>query len=180
MDISGVDSIEKEIEDLVKMISGSTGIPVHFLGFVDLMSNRATADTLIEMVNAATTKERRTWIGAYEEVIRKAMIMYNAEANQGMSKEKQLDPNKIKVNIPVITKEHYDRIEKIYLPACVAGKLSDEAFLAMIPGFDVKAELERKKANEESELEQIKGENKDLKAKELEGNLFGGKERNET
>jgi len=172
LDISGVESLEKEIEDLVKMISGNTGIPVHFLGFVDLMSNRATADTLIEMVNAATTKERRIWIGAYKEVIKKAMIMWNNAAEKGMSKEKQLDPNKIKVDIPIITKEHYDRIEKIFLPAAIAGKISDETFLTMIPGLDVKAELERKEEKEKSELEQIKAENKDLKTDNLEKNLF--------
>lgn len=176
LDIKGVESIESEIEDLVKMISSTTGIPVHFLGFVELMSNRATAENLMEMVNAATTKERQTWIGAYEEVIKKAMVMWNDAAAEGMSKEKQLDPDKIKVDIPTITKEHYDRLEKIFLPACVAGKLSDEAFLEMIPGFDVKAELERKEANEKSELEQIKIENKDLKDKKFEEKLLKGEE----
>jgi hypothetical protein len=175
-DMGGVDSLEKEIADLAKVVSGNTGIPVHWLGFVDLMSNRATADDLINMINGATTKERQTWIGAYEEVIKKAMTMWNNAAESGMSKDKQLDPDKIKVDIPIITKMHYDRIEKIFLPAAIAGKISDEAFLTTLPGFDVKAELERKKANEESEIEQIKGENKDLKAKELEENLMGGKE----
>lgn len=177
LDVSGIDSLEKEIISLVKLISGTTGIPVHFLGFVELMSNRATAENLMELINAATTKERQTWIGAYEETIRKAMTMWNNGAESGMSKEKQLDPDKIKVDIPVITKEHYERIEKIYLPAAIAGKISDEAFLTMIPGLDVKTELERKEANEQSELERIKNENKDLKDDKLEDNLFGkGKE----
>ena len=173
LDIKGIESLEREIISLIKLISGTTGIPVHFLGFVELMSNRATAENLMEMINAATTKERQTWIGAYEEVIKKAMVMWNEAALQGMSKGAKLDPDKIKVDIPIITKEHYDRIEKIFLPAAIAGKLSDEAFLTMIPGFDVKAELERKEEKEKSELEQIKGENKDLKANKLNEDLFG-------
>lgn len=173
LDIKGVEALEKEIEALIKMISGTTGIPVHFLGFVDLMSNRATAENLMEMVNAATTKERQTWIGTYEEIIRKGMVMYNAKENAQMSKGKQLDPGKIKVDIPIITQANYERLEKIFLPACIAGKLSDEAFLAMIPGLDVKAELERKQAKEKSELEGIKRENDDLKADKFEDNLFG-------
>lgn len=177
LDIKGVESIEKEIITDIKMISGTTGIPVHFLGFVELMSNRATAENLMEMINASTTKERQTWIGAYEEIIKKAMIMFNSATNPEMSKEKQLDPDKIKVDIPTITKEHYERLEKIFLPACVAGKLSDEAFLAMIPGFDVKAELERKKVSEESELENIKRENEDLKADRFDKELFGEEEK---
>lgn len=172
LDIKGVDSIEKEIEANAKVISATTGIPVHFLGFVELMSNRATAENLMEMIIASTTKEHATWIGVYEEVLRKAMFIWNAATKKGMSKNAQLDPDKIKVEIPLITKTHYERLEKIYLPACLGGKISDEAFLAMIPGFDVKAELERKKKNEESELQHVKNENKDLKNKELEKNLF--------
>jgi len=174
LDIKGVESLADEIKDLIKMISGTTGMPVHFLGFAELMSNRATAENLMEMINAATTKERQTWIGAYEEVIKKAMIMHNEAVNAQMSKGKQLDPNKIKVAIPTITQAHYDRLEKIFLPACLGGKLSDEAFLDMIPGFDVKAELERRKAQEESEFEKTKKENQDLKDEKFDKGMFGG------
>ena len=180
LDVGGVDSLEKEIADLAKVISGNTGVPVHWLGFVDLMSNRATAEDLINMINGATTKERQTWIGAYEEVIKKAMIMWNNAAEKGMSKEKQLDPDKIKVDIPIITKMHYDRLEKIFLPAVIAGKISDEAFLAMIPGLDVKAELERKKEKEEGEIESLKNEMDGLKTDRIERDLLrGGKKEEE-
>lgn len=176
LDIKGVESIESEIADLAKVISGNTGIPVSFLGFVELMSNRATADSLVDMINAATTKERQTWIGAYEEVIKKAMIMWNNAAEKGMSKEKQLDPDKIKVDIPIITREHYDRIEKIFLPAAIAGKISDETLLTMIPGLDVKAEMLIKEKKEASELEQIKRDNAERDARDLEANLNRGRE----
>lgn len=163
LDISNVESIEKEIISNAKLISGNTGIPIHFLGFPELMSNRSTAENLMEMIIASTTKERKTWIGAYEETITKAMKMYNGKTSQGMSKERQLDPSKIGVEIPVITKEHYEHLEKIFLPACVAGKLSDEAFLERIPGMDVEAELKRKEDKEKDELEKVKIENEDLK-----------------
>jgi len=180
LDTGGTSSLEKEIADLAKVISGNTGVPVHWLGFVDLMSNRATAEDLINMINGATTKERQTWIGAYEEVIKKAMVMWNNAAEKGMSKEKQLDPDKIKVDIPIITKMHYDRLEKIFLPAVIAGKISDEAFLAMIPGLDVKAEMERKKEKEEGEIESLKSEMDGLKTDRIERDLLrGGKKEEE-
>jgi len=179
LDVGGVDSLEKEIADLAKVISGNTGVPVHWLGFVDLMSNRATAEDLINMINGATTKERQTWIGAYEEVIKKAMDMWNNAAEKGMSKGVQLDPDKIKVDIPIITKVQYDRLEKIFLPAVIAGKISDETFLTMIPGFDVKAEMEKKKATEESEIENLKKDLKDREDKDLEQNLLGGGKKGE-
>ena len=179
LDIGGIGSLEKEIADLAKVISGTTGVPVHWLGFVDLMSNRATAEDLINMINGATTKERQTWIGAYEEVIKKAMVMWNNAAEPGMSKDKQLDPDKIKVDIPIITKMHYDRLEKIFLPAVIAGKISDEAFLAMLPGFDVKAEMKRKEKKEKSEIESLKTEMDSMKADRLEKDLLGGGKKEE-
>jgi len=177
LDTGGTSSLEKEIADLAKVISGNTGVPVHWLGFVDLMSNRATAEDLINMINGATTKERQTWIGAYEEVIKKAMVMWNNAAEKGMGKDKQLDPEKIKVDIPIITKMHYDRLEKIFLPAVIAGKISDEAFLAMIPGLDVKAEMERKKEKEEGEIESLKNEMDGLRTDRLEKDLIRGEEK---
>lgn len=173
LDVGGVDSLEKELAGLAKVISGNTGVPVHWLGFVDLMSNRATAEDLINMINGATTKERQIWIGVYEEIIKKAMVMWNNAAEPGMGKERQLDPDKIKINIPIITKVHYDRLEKIFLPAVIAGKISNEAFLAMIPGFDVKAEMKRKKEKEEGETESLKHEMDRMKADRLEKDLLG-------
>lgn len=171
--IKGVESLENEIITLSKMISGTTGIPVHFLGLPELMSNRAVAENLMELIHAATMKERETWKGAYEEIIAKAMRLFNEKENKGMSKAKQLDPAKIGVEIPMITKEHWDHLEKIYLPAVIAGKISDEAFQEKIPGFDIEADRKRKEIKEASEFERIKKENEDLKANLAEKEIFG-------
>ena len=174
-DIKGVESLEKEIMTNAKMISGTTGIPIQALGLPEFMGQgRATAENLMEFVIASTTKERLTWIGAYEEIIKKAMMMYNQKANAQMSKAKQLDPDKIGVEIPVITKDHYDHLEKIYLPAAIAGKISDEAFQEKIPGFDMEAEQRRKEEKQTSEYEQVMKENADLKGDLEDKRLFGG------
>ena len=173
-DIQGIDSLEREITTLAKMISGTTGIPVHFLGFPDLMSNRSTSENLMELVSGSTLKERETWIGAYDEVIAKGMEMTNMLVNQGMSKDRRLDPKKVKVTIPIITKEHYEHIEKIYLPAAIAGKISDEAFQEKLPGFDMEAEQKRKAEKEKSEFERVMKENEDLKTDLASKELFGG------
>ena len=143
-DIKGVESLEKEIITLAKMISGTTGVPVHFLGFPELMSNRAVAENLMQLVHAATIKERETWIGAYEEMIAKAMALWDDKVHPKASKQTTLDPTKIGVEIPMITKEHYDHIEKIYLPAAIAGKISDEALQEQLPGFDIEADKKRR------------------------------------
>ena len=73
----GFTTLKAETEGLVKTISGTTGVPVHFLGYPELLSNRDTADNLIELIALSTEKERRTWIGAYEELFQKAMVISN-------------------------------------------------------------------------------------------------------
>ena len=126
----------------------------------------------MELVSASTLKERETWIGAYEEVIAKGMEMTNKAVNEGMSESRQLDSKKIKVTIPVITKEQYEHIEKIYLPAAIAGKISDEAFQEKLPGFDVEAEAKRREEKEGSEFERVMKENEDLKTDIASKELF--------
>ena len=68
---SGGDSLMKEIEAQAKIISGSVGVPVHFLGLPDLLSNRSTAENLMESMFQVTTRERTIWKGCYEEIFEK-------------------------------------------------------------------------------------------------------------
>jgi len=75
----GYTTIKEETQALAKTISGTTGVPVHFLGYPELLSNRDTAENLIQLLELTTSKERRTWVGAYEELFQKAMVMYNTE-----------------------------------------------------------------------------------------------------
>jgi len=73
----GYTTLKAETESLVKTISGTTGIPVHFLGYPELLSNRDTAENLIELIVLSTNKERNTWMGAYEELFQKSMVISN-------------------------------------------------------------------------------------------------------
>lgn len=170
-DIAGVDSIEKEIITLAKMIAGTTGVSVQYLGLVDLLKNRSTSDDLREMLTAATTKERQIWKGAYDELITKAMIMYNEKAQQT-----PLDPSKIGVEIPVITQAQWQHIERVFLPAAVAGKISDETLYEQIPSLNVKVEMKRKKEKEKLELDAAKVEAERLREELNEKELFGEEE----
>ena len=73
----GYTTLKEETQALVKTISGTTGIPVHFLGYPELLSNRDTAENLIELIVLSTNKERNTWMGAYEELFQKAIVISN-------------------------------------------------------------------------------------------------------
>jgi len=83
----GYTTLKEETQSLVKTISGTTGIPVHFFGYPELLSNRDTAENLGELIALSTSKERRTWIGAYEEIFQKSMRIYNAAFGASLNPE---------------------------------------------------------------------------------------------
>lgn len=157
VDPAGVANLIAEIELLVKMISGTTGIPIHFLGLLDLLRNRATGDNTRELVNASTSKERSIWKAAFKELIEKAMLKWNVETKSD-KKSTALDPKKIKVEIPIITQEHWDRIRDVMIPAAAQGIVSNESVAEMIPGIDGEEEKARRELSEASELDRVKAE----------------------
>lgn len=142
-DMAGVDSLIKEVTILAKVISGATGVPVHFLGFPELLSNRATADNFLELIFAATLKERQTWKGGYQEMIANAMGIFNKETGAEQLSTR-LDPDKITVDIPFISAQTWQNLRDVFLPAAISGKISDELFLSRIPGVNVDEEMARK------------------------------------
>lgn len=174
-DIKSVESLEKEILTNAKMISGTTGVSVQYLGFVELLKNRSTSDDLREMLSSATVKERVTWEGTYEELLTKAMHLFNKTVYaQKAADGKRLNPSLIKVTIPVVTKQHWSNIELVWLPAAVAGKITEELFLEQLPDVDIDKELERKKKREESEIEQMKHDAEERETLALEDKLNKG------
>ena len=160
-DTAGIQNLISEIELCVKMISGTTGIPIHYLGLLDLLHNRATGENVRELIMAVTSKERMIWVGAYEELFTKAMKMFNAKAYG--QKSTKLDPEKIKVDIPLISQDHWDHLKDVLIPAAMAGIVSKEAVAAEIPGIDMEAEAERKKEKEAKDAERAKQDMEYLK-----------------
>ena len=160
----GVANIISEIELTVKMISGTTGVPIHYLGLLDLLKNRATGDNTRELVMAATTRERAIWRGAFEELLTKAMEMYNASSGEGQ-KSTALDPTRIKVEIPLISEEYWKHIVEAYIPAVTAGIISKEAVATMFPNIDAEAEAERREEQEAKDAEAAKEEMELMRAK---------------
>ena len=172
-DIKGIESLEKEITALAKMISGTTGVPVHFLGFTDILKQVATARNLMELVKSSTVKERETWKAAFEEAITKAMIMYNKKMNAQMSGERTLDPTKIGVEIPFITEEQWLHLVQFYLPAAIAGKISDVALREQVPSLDIEREEKLEKEKEKSAIEELKRDAASLRDELNQKDLLG-------
>lgn len=151
----GITSIKEEITMLAKIISGATGVPVHFLGLPDLMSNRAVSTDLFEFINASTNKERHIWEGFYEEVFDKAVAMYNETFNSN------LEPNLVKAKILSITEAKIDELARVWLPLYTANVIDLDYFLSKIPDADAEEIKKNQDARATKMLEQIKASEKE-------------------
>lgn len=137
MPSEGVDSVKSEITAHAQITSGLSGVPMHFLGFPELMSNRSVADSEFEAIRASTSKERRVWIGGYEELFRKAIAMANELFQAG------LDPDNIAAEIPEASSAKLKELKDIWFPLREGGEISRETFLGKIPDLDVEVEAKR-------------------------------------
>ena len=161
--MAGVQSLMDEIITLAKMISGSTGVPVHFLGLPDLMSNRSTAENLMELIWASTVKEREIWNSAYNELLYKAIDIFNS-MQEGRTPLKQ---EMIGIEIINVTSEQWKYLEKVYLPLYQEGAITLDYLLLQIPGLDIEEEKRRREFEEKDELKRVKDEVKDLQEKQV-------------
>ena len=155
----GQKALESEIITLLKLISGATGVPIHFLGAPELTTKYGAANEgLLELISMSTSKEREIWRGAYKELLTKAMRMWNA-----VSKKTPLDPDRIDVELPQITKEQWDRLTLTWLPLYNSNAISLPTLLRQVPGLDVKNELVEKEKRDASMLSVLEKENASLR-----------------
>ena len=95
------------------MISGTTSIPIHYLGLLDLLKNRATGDNTRELIMAGTVRERMIWVGVFEELVEKAMGMYNSKTGLAQ-KTAQTRPEEDQVKIPVVSEDQWTHSERAH------------------------------------------------------------------
>jgi hypothetical protein len=150
--MTGVDALYKEIVMLAEMISFNTGVPVHYW-FPELATNRATAEDISwGLINSATSRERNIWTGLLEEMIDKAIAVYNKGA-----KLTPLRQGMLKVEIPVITREDWDRFTAVWLPLFNAKGITMRTLLSKLPDdLDVEAEVEAVQQEKDEAFERMK------------------------
>lgn len=157
---SGLASLEKEIVTLAKFISGATGVPVHFLGLPDLMSNRAVSTDLFEFINASTNKERHIWEGFYEELFDKVLTMANVNLKRGYK------TGTVKANILSITEAQVNQLSNVWLPLYVAGVIDLDYILSKIPDADKDSIKQSQMDSALKMLEGIKAQEETVPAEE--------------
>lgn len=151
-EMAGIDSLEKEIKRQACFVAGTTGYPLQFL-LPDMLSNRSTSENIMESALIHTASERAIWTGFYEELVKKAMSIYTVSIHKT-----PLDPNKIAISISLMTEEQWQRLTLFWLPAFKDDLVTREAVLPMIPDFNVREELDRRKEADNTKIAQISKE----------------------
>jgi hypothetical protein len=147
----GQAALESEILTKMKLISGTTGVPINALGAPELTTKLgADSQAQLDLIAMSTMKEREVWHGAYQELLEKAMLMWNAETNKT-----PLRPWLIKVELPVVTEAQWNRITSVWLPLKNAGEITSKTLLGQIPGIDAEAETEALKAEDKTALDKF-------------------------
>ena len=133
---AAAEAILKDMLTGLKCISITMGIPIHFLAYPELMSNRATAESLHEVVIAGTRKERLIWEEAFHDLIEKACIMAVDEAVE----DNAILKGDFQVKLPVISISLLKQIIEIWYPLLSDNIISMFTFLNMLPGIDPEKE----------------------------------------
>lgn len=141
----GYQSLREETEAHVKMISGVTGVPPHILGFPDLLSNRSTAETLMESVITATADEKAAWVGGFTELFNKVLQLGNMWFNKGFSTDV------VEAYIPSTSAAKIEELKTVWLPLRQAGMIDLNTFLSHVPDIDLEDVEEKVKKEQEEE-----------------------------
>jgi len=143
------DPLTREMSLNLKIISSCLGIPVHWFGWTDLMSNRAVAEELSNFIDIGTKKERLIWSEAIVSIIQKSMVM---AIDSGIEWSVN-DPYGFQIDIPYINKEKLKEIIEVWLPLRETGHISEGTLLNKMPGINPNEEIKN------IEDEEKKGEN---------------------
>ena len=125
--------LESEIALNIKVISSRIGIPVHWLGWTDLMSNRAVSHDLNELIQAGTKAERLIWAESIKEIILKAMQL---SIDEGFGNAPKSFDEDFEVELPYISLEYIDRLNTTWLPLQMQGAIAMSQFRNKIPGIN--------------------------------------------
>jgi len=126
---------------LVQIISATTGVWPHFLGFPNLMSNRATAESMGEPSEIVSKSEMASWRAFFDSLFDKVIRL----RNDSVTNQTELREGVIKTKLLPLTDRQWKQIEKVWLPMLKEGAISLPTFLARIPNLDVEAEIEKLK-----------------------------------
>jgi hypothetical protein len=132
--VGATEAIERELIIACRIISINTGIPIHWLAWPELMSNRATAENLLEVINAATIEEREIWEESLTELVLKAgRIAYNMGFKNWPF---NIDNENFEIRLPLISLAALKQIQETWIPLAEMGYISKDSVRNKIPGIN--------------------------------------------
>ena len=132
----------------VKIISGGSGVSIGWLGFTDVMSNRATAESLGEPLEIVASADIATWTSFYEELFDSVINI----RNKNIISSQKLKTGLVKPKLKPMSDRQWQKLKDLFMPAAEKNLLTRESFLEQIPNFNIEAELKRIK-DEEAKLD---------------------------
>ena len=145
------DNLLAEMHSTVKTISGTTGVPVHWFGHVDLMSNRSTAETLYDLIKNQTINERAEWQATLERLLLQAQILFIDSGGRGLT----LDPN-FQVVLPLLDFGNFLERIRGYSLAKSDGAISMFDYRSGIPGIDPVATQKAIEAEQQNDITMLR------------------------
>lgn len=150
----GMETLLEDLKASMRIISINTGLPIHFLAWPELMSNRATAENLLELINNKTKSDRLIWEAAYEELLIKAREMTIDDLGVARAGIEPGDLEsflsaEIQVKLPLATMSQLKQIVEVWLALLSESVVSMETLRNMVPGID--PALEKKLVKKEKE-----------------------------
>ncbi|HET9531176.1 MAG TPA: hypothetical protein VFQ92_12540 [Blastocatellia bacterium] len=123
-------SVETELLMRLKLLSGHVGVPVQYIGFVDLLTSKATAQDVSEALVLISEVEQREWEAGFSDLLGRAMSWHNR------ARGAQLDARKSDVRMELINEVQFRRVRETWLPLYLNGAITLETFLSKVPEVD--------------------------------------------
>lgn len=133
--LGALEAIRGEMLLYLKNVATTTGIPIHWLSYPELMSNRATAENLLEVINAATKKERLLWEEGIKEMIYKSMIM---SIDNGLETNEIMGDFVVKLDQASISA--IKALQEVWAPLQQLDAISMATLRSKMPGIDPEQE----------------------------------------
>jgi hypothetical protein len=143
--------LHDEMIDLLRIITTNLGIPIHLINHPELMSNRSTAESMLEMINSATIKERLIWEEALTDLVRKAMVMATERGIEGAVN----DPEGFELRLSLVSYANLKQIQETWLPLAEAEYISKKTIMSLIPGINPSQEERILKKEKEERIDNM-------------------------
>ncbi len=123
LELDGFTALENELTKKVQIISGGTNVPPQHLGFPELMSNRDTAENMMEPIANFAMERQEKWRVFLNEVFDKAIVMRNKAAGSANGVTK-LSTGLVESVLTSTTTRQLQTLKDLKIPLAVMGEWS--------------------------------------------------------